>query len=95
MLEQVELALERGEGIGEQRRLALEMEDAGHLLRGLAAGAGVGHGEAGGNAVGRKKQISLGSGQAGVKLEREGIIAGGEAGNGGQSGCGGRARKSG
>ena len=51
----VELPLQLTKGGMEPRLVCPEVQDMGHLRFGVAAGAGIGHRQRGGNAVGREE----------------------------------------
>src|SRR5207245_6492327 len=54
----VESMLESSEGLMEHGWIRVEVQDAAHFLFRLAAGACVGHGQGGGNAVRRKEEVA-------------------------------------
>jgi len=53
----------------------IEMHRLGHLFFRVAARAGVNHGQAGGDAVGREKEIAVIGFEAGIKVQRKGGVA--------------------
>jgi len=67
--------LESVEGLMEQAWIRIEVQDAAHFLLRLAAGACVGHGQGGGNAVRRKEEVAWIGLELRVEFEGESGIA--------------------
>ena len=67
----VELPLQRAKGGMEPRLVFPEVQDLGHLRFGVAAGAGIGHRQRGGNAVRGEEEIARAVPELGVEVAGE------------------------
>src|ERR1035438_6975123 len=71
----VQLVLERAKGRIELPRVLAEVQDLGHLRRGIPACAAVGHGQASGNAIRRKEEVGRAALKTAVEIQGEGGVA--------------------
>src|SRR5205823_10003465 len=69
-----ELALEFAEGGMELSLILLEMKGSAHLFLGLGARAGIGHRQAGGDAVGREEKVSRAGFELAIKVQSKGRV---------------------
>src|SRR5579864_5881347 len=75
LLDGVQLALERAKAGCKLLLVRAEVECLGHLFGGVSTGPGVGHRQAGRNAVGRKEKVAAAVFELRIEVEGKAVIA--------------------